>query len=90
MRKVKTFARDAPNRKTTKHRGEENMTSVHSAKEKVECQLTEDETPADNRQSSATNENEHTLDVKGDYNAKGQGTKNHWRENSKLTGCQNA
>ena len=64
------------------------MTSVHSAKEIVKCQVTEDETPAENRQFSATNENEHTLDVKGDYIAKDQGTKNHWRENSKLTGCR--
>ena len=65
MRKGRTFARDALNRRMTNHRAEENMTSVHSAKETVKWQLTEDETPAANRQSSATNENEHTLDVKG-------------------------
>ena len=65
------------------------MTSVHSAKEIVKSQLTEEEAPAKNRQSFAMNENEHILDVKGDYLAKGQGIKNHWRENSKLTGCLN-
>ena len=37
---------DAPNRRMTKHRAKENMTSVHSAKETVKWQLTEDETPA--------------------------------------------
>ena len=89
MRKGRTFARDAPNRRMTKHRAVKNMTSVHSAKETVKWQLTEEETPAKNRQSFATNENEQTLDVKGDYIAKDQGMKNHWRENSKLTGCLN-
>ena len=37
---------DAPNRRMTKHRAEENMTSAHSAKETEKWQLTEDETPA--------------------------------------------
>ena len=46
MRKGRTFARDAPNRRMTKHRAEENMTSIHSAKETVKWQLTEDETSA--------------------------------------------
>ena len=60
MKKGRTFARDAPNRRMTKHRAEKNMTSVHSAKETVKWQLTEEETPAKNRQSFAMNENEHT------------------------------
>ena len=89
MRKVRTFARDAPNQRMMKYRAEEIMTSVHSAKETVKWQLTEEKTPAKNRQSFATNENEHTHDVKGDHIAKGQGMKNHWRKNSKLTGCPN-